>query len=483
MFSLSIKKTPFSRLFLVSLIIVMVFNLTFNTKRAEATTVVAGLTVAEVCAIIGAAVGVTGVGIQIFDRIKAANDNDEQAALDFCRENIQVNGDGNYVVTGQLLTYCEQEHTKAEDAGYTEFVYPSAQYVNPDFFSNPKQFQFTKNTISSNPDWWFKVWFTYGNVYLLGSKMEPLGVVASRNLWGMNNLRATMYNTDWNTNFQSNLDGEYVILCISSGRDWEQTIDVQYCQGTNAAGSWVFSSAQSESINGVDMDKYLTSDRPEGFRDTSQGGDSAMNFGDCTFYSIYGIERAWVDGSGPAFGSQGGALFHGTSGYNTIEVYSTLNGLKKGTYGITKTQLTPDYKSTGVNDEVTPTMVTTYNNITDSYNNTDTGSGGTGSGSGSGSGSDDDNGSGSGWLDKIIDGLGSIGSALLNIVGVILEWVGKAIDFVTESLNGIIETVTGNLFRDFLIAVFPFVPEEVWTGVMMIITLSLFGTIITFLRK
>lgn len=474
-----IKKTSFHRIIVLILVVVTLFNYTLKPKEVEATTIIAGLTVAEVCAIIGAAVGVTGVGISIFDRIKAANNDDEQSALDFCRENIQVNGDGNYVVTGDLLTYCEQEHSKAEDAGYTEFVYPSAEYVNPEFFNNVKQYQFTKNTISSNPDWWFKIWFENNNVYLLGTKVEPLGVVASRNLWGLNNIRSTLYNTDWNYNFQTNLEGEYVCLCIKSGRDWEQSIDVQYCQGVNAYGSWVYSSAESQSVNGVDMDNYLTDDRPEGFRDTSQGGGAVIYFSDCTFYSIYGIERAWVDGSGPALGAQGGALYHGTSGYNTIEVYSTLNALKKGTYGITKTQLTPDYNSTGVNDEVTPTMVTTYNNITDSYNDNDTNDGGSGSGSGSGS---DDSGSGSGWLDSIISGLGSVGNAILSIVGSVIEWIGKAIEFITDSLGQITDLITGNTFSDFLAEVFPYIPEEIWTGVLLCLALLMFGGLIRFFR-
>lgn len=487
MFSFSMKKSPFLRLFLVSLIILIVFNTTFNTKKVNGTVLVAGLTVAEVCMIIGACVGVVGAGTEIYKLVKESKGGSDEEALQTCNECISVNGDGNYVITGELLQYCQQAHEKAEDAGYTYFYYPSAQYLNPDFFQYKDVYNFVKNTIVDNPDWYFKVYQEDWNYRLLGTKVEPLGVVASTSSWGANSLRANMYNTDWTQNFVNNSDGEYLALEISSNIPYgaRDEPSIRYCRGVNESGSWVWSDEIDASTKGVDMDSYLgdtvLEEGDPAFRTSSQAGASGNYIMDCTWYSTYGIERAWVESTGPALAAQGGALYHGASGLNTIEVYPTLNALKKGTIGITRTQITSDYDPDGVLEQVTPQQVTNYTNITDSYNDTNTGN--DDDDSGDDDSGDDDSGSGSGWLDKIIDGLGSIGDALLNIVGVILEWVGKAIDFVTDTLDDVIELVTGNKFIEVLTAFFPFVPEEVWTGISLLLGMLLFASIINFLRK
>lgn len=364
------------------------------------------------------------------------------------------------------------------ETGYTVFYYPSAQYINPDFFTNHSVYNFVKNTVSTNPDWYFKI-FKDSNVYtMLGTKIEPLGVVMEKSYWNAQSRRANMYNNEWNTNFVYNGDGDYLALQISCNMPYADpdTLSIRYCQGLNSSYIWVWSDEVQASTSGLDMDIYLgdTLLKPgdPGYHGASQAGSNANYIMDCTWYSNYGIERAWVDSTGPGLSAQGGALYHGATGLNGIEVYPTLNALKKGTLGLKKATYDNDY--TGTCPTSVPANFVINNNIGGGVggtpDNSDTDNGG-------GSGS-----SGSGWLDKIIDGLGSVGNAILSIVGSVIEWIGKAIEFITESLADIADLVTGNTFSDFLAEVFPYVPEEIWTGVILCLSLLMFGGLIRFFR-
>lgn len=365
----------------------------------------------------------------------------------------------------------------SNEVGYTTFYFPSAQYINPDFFTNHSVYTFVKNTVSSNPDWYFKI-YKDSNVYtLLGTKIEPLGVVMEKSYWNAKSRRANMYNNEWNTNFVYNGDGDYLALHISCNMPYADpdTLSIRYCQGVNSGGSWVWSDEVQASTSGLDMDTYLgdTLLKPgdPGYRGASQAGSDGNYIMDCTWYSEYGIQRAWVDSTGPALGAQGGALYHGATGLNGIEVYPTLNALKKGTLGLKKATYANDY--TGTCPITTPTNFVINNNIGGSVGgvpgSSDTDDGGGGS-------------SGSGWLDKIIDGLGSVGNAILSIVGSVIEWIGKAIEFITDSLGDITDLVTGNTFSDFLAQVFPYIPEEIWSGVILCLALLMFGGLIRFFK-
>ncbi len=63
---------------MISLIIIIVFNITFNSKRVNGTVLVAGLTVAEVCLIIGTCVGVVGCGIEIYNAVKESKGGSDE---------------------------------------------------------------------------------------------------------------------------------------------------------------------------------------------------------------------------------------------------------------------------------------------------------------------------------------------------------------------------------------------------------------------
>ena len=365
-----------------------------------------------------------------------------------------------------------------DESNYTEFIYPGSGYLNPAAFGEAKLYRFVKNTIDKNPNYYIKVRRGAGteNWILDCTTVPPLGGVLEKEYWNQATPKINVYTDNWDQNFSFS-DGKPVelnVTCDAISGD----LSVYHTDGADYGYNRPYVKIEGATESGITLsDDYAPTIGSNGYKWIMQ------SFAYSTFYkNSFALSRDYGlnDVILPATGEQG-VMFHG-SGYvvNSLPVFSNLTQLKKGTVGIKKATYLPNY--TGA---APATVSDNYGNVIQNWGTinggVNQGTGGNGTGSGSGSG--DNGSSGSGWLDKIIDGLGSIGRALLNIVGVILEWVGKAIDFITESLNGIIETVTGNLFRDFLVAVFPFVPDEVWTGVMMIITLSLFGTIITFLRK
>lgn len=98
--------------------------------------------------------------------------------------------------------------------------------------------------------------------------------------------------------------------------------------------------------------------------------------------------------------------------------------------------------------------------------------------SGGGSG-DSDNGSDSGGgLGGFLDGLGSIGNAIMAILGKLMEILGSAIELITGSITDLI-TLIPNSIGELLSALFPVFPEE-W---IKAITLSLvLGVIIGIVR-
>lgn len=98
--------------------------------------------------------------------------------------------------------------------------------------------------------------------------------------------------------------------------------------------------------------------------------------------------------------------------------------------------------------------------------------------SGGGSGGSD-NGSGSGGgLGGFLDGLGSVGNAILSILGKLMEILGSAIELVTGAITDLI-TIIPNSIGELLGALFPVFPEE-W---IKAITLSLvLGVVVGIVR-
>lgn len=92
-------------------------------------------------------------------------------------------------------------------------------------------------------------------------------------------------------------------------------------------------------------------------------------------------------------------------------------------------------------------------------------------GSGSGSGSGSDSGSSGGGLLDFLSGLGSLGDAILSIIGKLIEYVGKAIDLIVNGISGIIEKIPQSI-TGLMAAAFPFLPEEFFTAIELALILG-----------
>lgn len=191
-----------------------------------------------------------------------------------------------------------------------------------------------------------------------------------------------------------------------------------------------------------------------------------------------------------------------TKGSRYIRAYKTLDDLKTYSLGTRPYYITDAFKNYDSTVDNSTTITQTeidnsvtygdvYNYITNNYENPDgltedelrailaeylssiNNSGGSGSGSGSG-----DSGGSGGGLGGFLDGLGSIGNAILAILGKLMEILGSAIELVTGAITDLI-TIIPNSIGELLGALFPVFPEE-W---IKAITLSLvLGVIVGIMR-
>lgn len=196
---------------------------------------------------------------------------------------------------------------------------------------------------------------------------------------------------------------------------------------------------------------------------------------------------------------QGNRIF--TSDGRSIRIYKTLDDFKNYSAGTRPYYITDafnNYDSTIDNSTtITQTEIDNsvtygdvYNYITNNYENPDGLSEdelraileeylSSINNSGGGSGGSDSGGSGSGGgLGGFLDGLGSIGNAILAILGKLMEILGSAIELITGAITDLI-TIIPNSIGELLGALFPVFPEE-W---IKAITLSLvLGVIVGIMR-
>lgn len=112
--------------------------------------------------------------------------------------------------------------------------------------------------------------------------------------------------------------------------------------------------------------------------------------------------------------------------------------------------------------------------LDDYFNNSGGGSGSSGNGSGSGS-------SGNGLMD-FLGGLGSIGDAILSILGKLMEYIGKALDLIGGTVTKVIDIIPKNITA-LLGALFPFFPEEWLTAIELGLVLAVIVGIVGLFKK
>lgn len=100
---------------------------------------------------------------------------------------------------------------------------------------------------------------------------------------------------------------------------------------------------------------------------------------------------------------------------------------------------------------------------------------------GSGSGSDDSGSSGGGLLD-FLSGLGSIGDALLSILGKLLEYIGKALELLTGTVTKVLDLIPSNI-TNLLLGLFPFIPQEWVTAIELSLVLGVVLAVVGAFKK
>lgn len=137
------------------------------------------------------------------------------------------------------------------------------------------------------------------------------------------------------------------------------------------------------------------------------------------------------------------------------------------TYGDVYNYITNNYENPdGLSEDELRAILAEY---LSQINNNNSGGGSGGSDNGSGSG---------GGLGGFLDGLGSIGNAIMAILGKLMEILGSAIELVTGAITDLV-TIIPNSIGELLGALFPVFPEE-W---IKAITLSLvLGVVVGIVR-
>lgn len=193
-----------------------------------------------------------------------------------------------------------------------------------------------------------------------------------------------------------------------------------------------------------------------------------------------------------------------TDGVKTVRVYKTLEDLKSYSVGQRPYYITDKFQDYDINGDnscilsesdlsngsvygdVYNYIINNYDNpdgltenelrdiLDDYFNNSGGGSGSSGNGSGSGS-------SGNGLMD-FLGGLGSIGDAILSILGKLLEYIGKALDLISGTVTKVIDIIPKNITA-LLGALFPFLPEEWLTAIELGLVLAVIVGIVGLFKK
>lgn len=156
---------------------------------------------------------------------------------------------------------------------------------------------------------------------------------------------------------------------------------------------------------------------------------------------------------------------------SAINCYKSVADMKKDTGNYKVGTYTPEYTGSP-NYDIT---VSEVNNVVNNYYN------------GGSSGSDDSSGGGSGGgifddiISGIANGVGSIIKGVFSIIKDLVDAIADAIVSITKSITDLMGLLKGD-FTSFLSAVFPFMPQEFITIMVASLALCLLGVIIKIFR-
>lgn len=458
------------RLFICFLCIILCFNVVCKPKKTYAGTVGVAVAwgLADYLAALLASAGIAltvdafcrGLGIY-----GGEEEVTEEEALQWCKNNITVDGDNNVVFTDDAKAFINDYLLGTyKDSVTMVYRYPlNKANIDASNFPNKIFLDTFISVMQAFPDCYFYVESDYRGNY---DAYDRVSGVTSGAVWPNHYIINVVKSPFAGVNAYPDLVTTPVTLY---NENWEvcKVAKFALCSSDN------YATADNISYFSIDNIYYYNAYRRydgtlySSF-DDFVNSDLSFVFGatDVSMCNKFSWNRTLTDFKTPY-----------TVSDDPINVYKTVADMKKDIGSQVIGNYIPDYYTGTPNYNITTSEV---NNIVNNYYPSDDSGGGSGSGSGSGS---DDNGGGSGGgiFDDIISGIssgvGSIIKGIFSIIKDLVDAIADAIGSIVGTITDLMSLLNGN-FTEFLSAVFPFMPSEFVTILVASVTLCMLGVII-----
>lgn len=463
----------FKRAFICFLCIILCFNVVCKPKKTYGATLGVAVTwgLSEYLAALLASAGIA-LTVDTFCRGLGLYGGDdevtEEEALQWCKNNISIDGDNNVVFTDDAKAFVNEYLLGTYNDSVTMvYRYPvQMQHVSAETFPNKNVYDAfialcqaypdcyivtgSSNTFNYRTCWYldtegveiqFPGLMSRDDFYLFGVIPSPFcGVGASLDLASTS---TQFYNDNWETSFPVKT------FCFTT--DGRTLYSLPDCYNTGLY------------FQQFNIDDFPSLDVVDTVQPLSFYGTSFATFSSNSYSTSLSARTAY------------------SASQMAINVYKSEADMKKDIGSQIIGNYIPDYYTGTPNYNITQSEV---NNIVNNYY-------GDNSGGGSGSGSDDSGGSSGG--SGIIDGLGKLFGAIGNIIdklfGFVLGLLSKVVEFFASILEMFTDTLTKLIdiipagFNEFLAAMFPYIPEEMITIAQFIMLVSAIGCVVALFKR
>lgn len=460
------------RFFILFLCIILCFNVVCKPKKTYGATLGVAVTwgLSEYLAALLASAGIA-LTVDSFCRGLGLYGGDDEVtedeALQWCKNNISIDGDNNVVFTDDAKAFVNDYLLGTyKDSVTMIYRYPiQPQNVGAETFPNKTVY-----------DIFQKILLNYHDCYcfVIGNNSSQVSNISCRG-WPVTDLNGS----EFKLAYDSSNDGAIRINIIPAPfAGVSQYMDLYSAATTFYTDDWTSTFYPKSFWILPDGRVYTFSNKQIlGYGSSYLQVDSdnlpELDTLDTQYYwSWYGTSYATFldDKHGSSFSA--GACYSASP--NALNVYKSEADMKKDIGSQVIGNFIPDYYTGTPNYNITTSEV---NNIVNNYypSEPDDNPGG-------GSGSDDDGGGSSGGVfDDIISGIasgvGSIIKGIFSIIKELVDAIADAIGSIVGSITDLMSLLNGN-FTEFLSAVFPFMPSEFVTILVGSLTLCMLGIII-----
>lgn len=377
------------------------------------------------------------------------------------------------------------DNSGVDSIGYVNRYLLGYQDLNPDWFPDYYVFNAYRDLIKNNPDKIICFYNngiepTYGTDFVISDKPVYAGLIPDLSSWGSLICETTLYAEDWTTNFMTSDLGS--VGCLARFYGFENNSISVYFLNNETGGQElheIWSGMQSE-LKTLDIVAVAKSyaDSHNLTIDSRFGAFNAYTF------SSTGAMDNLYSSNGLQFGSYN--YFCGSRA--SIPCFQTLSDLKKGTVGQSTLPVMNTFNGQGINGPITDSQVQQADQIINNYADSLMNSSGPNNGSGNNNNGNNNNGNDNNGssLGSILEKIGSIVSTVVDgLLGIIEKVIGSlkdALDFILgffDDISDLADNGIVQLFAEF----FPFLPEEWFKVVGLIIGLALFSLILKVLFR